>query len=125
MVLGGFTGTENSADERDPSLHETILSGDIGIPANDSDNSLRVVAVESNVLASTILDGFTITLGRAVNNGAGIRIADGDPTIIGCLFVDNAAPTSDGGGAHSFSAFPTFIDCTFLNNSAGGRGDIL
>ena len=59
-VYGGFDGTETTLGERDPDLHETILSGDIATGAS-SDNSFHVVIGASDA----VLDGFTVTGGNA------------------------------------------------------------
>ena len=120
-VLGGFAGDETEEDERDPDQNETILSGDIGVSGDDSDNSTRVVLVPS-VDDSTVLDGFTITSGRAESDGGGMRIpfGSGNPTVINCHFIDNQA--GDEGGAVYSRGQPTFVDCTFSENSSGNQG---
>jgi hypothetical protein len=62
-VYGGFDGTESLVTQRDPEINITILSGDIGVEGDNSDNSERVI-IASNVDNTTILDGFTITGGQ-------------------------------------------------------------
>lgn len=66
-LLGGFAGTETSADQRDVSAHETILSGDIGTRDDISDNCYHVFYhPDSLELDDTaVLDGFTVTGGNA------------------------------------------------------------
>src|SRR5215216_536112 len=46
-VYGGFAGTESARGQRDPAANISILSGDIGLPGDNSDNSYHVV-VSSN-----------------------------------------------------------------------------
>ncbi len=77
QLFGGFDGTETSLSERDPGLFDdTILSGDIGIPADPSDNAFRVVEVSSGfpTIGFALLDGFHITDGNAVGNGGGVLV---------------------------------------------------
>ncbi|MBK9256192.1 MAG: SBBP repeat-containing protein [Saprospiraceae bacterium] len=78
-IYGGFDGTETMLSERDPGANETILSGDIGVFGDDTDNVYHVVlAVFINSSPTTLLDGFTITGGNA--NGIG-SIAINDQVI--------------------------------------------
>ena len=82
-LYGGFAGTESSFNQRDLSVNQTILSGDIndddtGVSFtgnNRSENLYNVLTV--NTLETTI-DGFTISGGQAdgttsnTRNGAGL-----------------------------------------------------
>jgi hypothetical protein len=58
-VYGGFNGTESTLIERDPVTNVTILSGDIGVTDDISDNSYHVVT-GGGTDNSAILDGFTV-----------------------------------------------------------------
>ncbi len=125
-VYGGFDATEIMRTERDIVNNESILSGDIGVKNDRTDNVYHVVSCAS---AST-LDGMRVTLGYAdsVTNfnqyGAGL-IADGvSATIKHCYFYDNR---SAWGGAVFFvngGSDSLFIDCVVSSNIAtsGGGG---
>ena len=63
-ILGGFAGGEINSSERDFSTNETILSGDIGVTENNTDNSFHVVVP----LNGSVLDGFIIEDGNATEN---------------------------------------------------------
>ncbi|MCC5945937.1 MAG: choice-of-anchor D domain-containing protein [Bernardetiaceae bacterium] len=68
-VYGGFQGTETVITDRNIDANETILSGDIGIIGNNSDNCYHViVAILTGVGQSAYLDGFTIRDGNANGN---------------------------------------------------------
>jgi parallel beta-helix repeat protein len=74
---------------------------------------------ESN---KTIVEGFTITAGMAVDGG-GIYIRDSSPTITNCSIIDNTA-NYDGGGLFIRDGSPTITNCTIGSNTAdqGGGG---
>ncbi|MCL2462114.1 MAG: Ig-like domain-containing protein, partial [Defluviitaleaceae bacterium] len=76
-ICGGY---DASTGERHIRLNETVLSGDIGVKADDSDNSYHVV-ISSGDVGSALLDGFTITGGNA--DGSGNISLDGFVTGIG------------------------------------------
>ncbi len=59
-VYGGFSGGERSLAERDLSKHASILSGDIGVANDPSDNVYQVVTLGD----AAVLDGFTVTGGN-------------------------------------------------------------
>lgn len=115
-LYGGFVGTEGLLSERDWEAHPTYLSGNVGDPSDNADNSHHVVVIH----ASAILDGFTIMSGNA-NNGAdwggGVWI-DGDysPILANLIFLANYA--GYGGGLYSEEANPTLSNVAFEYNSA-------
>ncbi len=140
-IYGGFEGGKSRLDDRDWKNNETILSGDLD--SNDvevahprdllteptrSENSYHVVMARKTNEAA-VLDGFTITHGRAdgedIDNLGGGMLIEGtaSPTIINCVFVLNTA--SQGGGMHcSGYAIPALSDCTFTKNAAAYAGAI-
>lgn len=63
-VYGGFNGTETIQSERNWKINKTILSGDIGIIGDASDNSYNVVSIQSTA-TSALLDGFSVQSGNA------------------------------------------------------------
>ena len=122
-VVGGFAGIgAPDPDERDVNLYQTILSGDIGILEEETDNCNHVVT-GTGVTSTGVLDGFTITLGFAHFGawpqyvGGGMLIfGSGNPTIANCLFIDNAADS--GGAIWVENAAMTATSTRFTNNRA-------
>ena len=149
VLEGGYAGCNDGGDIRDPALYETTLSGDI-----PGSNCYHVVT-GSGTDATAVLDGFTITAGQAEgsgapNQGGGLFVAAGSPTVVRCVFRgntaqyggavfnDSSAPrltrcvfdtnvaTASGGAVYNFGYPPepaaTLTDCVFLNNSAESSG---
>jgi len=78
QLLGGFNGTETASSQRNPATNTTILSGDIGVSSDASDNLFHVLIIQDKrsysggeeVMNSDFtVDGFTISGGNA--NGGG------------------------------------------------------
>ena len=132
-VRGGYAGVgAPDPNVRSTSTYETILSGDCNGDdgadfANNGDNSYHVVT-GSNTDATAVLDGFTITAGNANgttgmrNNGGGMLIDSGSPTLTNCTFTANAGDF--GAGLGNYNASPSLTNCTFSSNHAdtGGGG---
>ncbi len=137
-LYGGFEGTETLRTERDPALHETILSGDLNgddqlddFVSMRSDNVNNVVFVAANLTQSTIIDGFTISGGQAAGNnsqaynqsGGGIW-SWGSPQIYGCKFTQNYALFGAGGvmlrGLAASEA--SLSNCSFDSNQSDDFG---
>ncbi|MFN0214911.1 MAG: choice-of-anchor Q domain-containing protein [Saprospiraceae bacterium] len=141
-LIGGFTGTEISADQRDPALNPTRLSGNIGDTAIQTDNSYHVLRGKG-LDDNTLLDGFIISDGFSVGavdassdpNGAGLYLvgssllANSRPTIANCLFENNQAGEAGGAIFASFHDLddpfmsenlvnPVFFNCVFDQNQA-------
>ena len=112
--------------DRDFQANETILSGDIGIPDDNSDNSYNVVRGANNAT----LDGFTITAGNADGsswghrNGAGMYNSSSSLTVTNCTFASNTADNR-GGGMFNGAANLTVTNSTFIGNSATFGGGIM
>jgi len=153
-IEGGYAGCgATDPDERDIELYETILSGDLNgddapigctldspdcdssggrcidgfciIKQNNTENSYHVVT-GSGTDATAVLDGLTITAGKAAgtfpdDRGAGLYNVSGSPTLTNCTFSGNSADY--GGGMYNTSnSSPAVTNCTLRGNSAPGDG---
>jgi len=125
-IYGGFTGTETLRTQRNPAANVTILSGDIGIAGDNSDNSYHVV-VGSNVENTTVLDGFTITAGNAngdssfnFDEGGGMYNSNSNPSLANLIFSSNSAIS--GGGMYNYYSSPSLLNVTFNANTSTYSG---
>jgi len=140
-IYGGFDGTETDFNQRDHELNITVLSGDITqndtvnvdnitetVGAVSDPNSFHVV-VGSNVDTGTVLDGFTITAGKADGdnnrgNGGGIYCGNNTsgPNLNQMTIIASYA-SHDGGGAFGCSQLIT--NSIFMNNRTDREGGAL
>jgi len=123
-IYGAFPAGGGTWEERDWQINPTILSGDIGLSGNSSDNSYHVI-VGTNLDATTILDGFTVTSGNAnaeptFDRGGGMYLLASHPSINQVTFTNNFA--GYGGGVYNLRGNPSFTEVTFSNNSCQFRG---
>ena len=125
-LYGGFDGTEADREQRAPDAHRTVLSGDVdddddtnvvGVTEMAGDqngtNAVHVVAFDGTTAAgpittNTVLDGVTVTAGRAV--GAG------DDGFGGGVFCNG------GGSGHACS--PTLTRIRVQGNTADFGGGL-
>jgi len=117
-ILGGY---ETGGGDRDIINNETILSGDIGIPADSTDNSYHVI-YNDTIDSSAVLDGVTITGSNADGStynsyGGGMYNNESSPTLTNCRFVDNVSKLN-GGAMYNYESSPSLTNCSFLNNMA-------
>lgn len=133
-IYGGFAGNETFLEQRDPVANLTILSGDIGVQGDKSDNSYSVV-MAYQVDNTTLLDGFTIRDGYAngpvgtyYSFGAGMMVRmSASLMLTNLVFRENeAVRTAQGNGGYGGGMYnegnPTLTDVTFHANigSLGG-----
>ena len=124
-VYGGFAGGETDINQRNPVANPTILSGDIGISDDSSDNTFHVVIPSHE----SILDGFTVIGGNASENfsnddrgkGAGLWAESSAFTVRNCTFSNNLA-YQGGAGIYLKEVNASFMSCTFSLNVAGSSG---
>jgi parallel beta-helix repeat protein len=143
-IYGGFPPGGDTFANRDPNMHETILSGDLSgndnpsTPAEDllndpcrTDNCYHVFyhPEGTNLDTTAILDGFTVTAGNADesypsphNSGGGMYNENGSPTVSGCIFSGNSADWGGGGICNYWYSSPSVSNCTFVGNSAYDSG---
>ncbi len=134
-IYGGFDPSAGATDweHRDWVLHETILSGDIGVEGDPADNSYHVFYHAGGLDTTAILDGFTISGGNADGDtspdrdGGGMYNDGSSPTLANLAFAGNSAGLY-GGGIYNDESSPTLTGCTFTSNSAtygGGMANYL
>ena len=140
-LKGGYAGFgEPDPNARDIEKYETILSGDLDdndVDVNEpydlldeptrAENSRHVVTSGATD-ETAILDGFTITGGKAdglhpEGAGAGMYNCQSNPTVVNCKFSGNAAKW--GGGMYNWWASPRLRNCIFRENSAGNGGGMM
>ena len=128
-LLGGY----NHSDERDYLTYQTILSGDIGTTADNSDNSYHILTVapqDGPMNTNPLLEGMTIKDGNAdgtsslnavSNEGAGMFV---DTKLYGIgfttnyvKFINNSA-SYRGAGLYFEQVFPTGVCAVLINNSS-------
>lgn len=108
-LLGGFAGNENSPTQRDLAAHPVTLNGNIGNPADSTDNSYTILYLPYPD-SSTLIDGFTFANGFAYSDTS--FILDSPVLSGGAVYVK----------ADNGIALPTFSHCTFRNNYAAAYG---
>lgn len=126
-IYGGFIGNESSLSERDWESNKTILSGDIGIEDDRTDNSFHVISAEyADLDQLTILDGLTVRDGYSQNSGAGIYVnnTSGGSFIIRNCIIENNYSIDEGGGLYVFNSNPLIVDNIFKNNRGYEGGGI-
>ncbi|WP_299440155.1 ELWxxDGT repeat protein [uncultured Aquimarina sp.] len=126
-LYGGFSGTETNLSERDWVNHQTILSGDIGLPNDNNGNTETIIKIENS--ENITLDGFIIEDANAAldsnstrisdNSGGAIFVSNGNNlTVTNCIFRNNQAEL----GAIIFYAngasMASFTNCLFYDNTA-------
>jgi hypothetical protein len=133
-IWGGFSGVEDSISQRDVIQNVTILSGDIGVLGDISDNAKHVVKFGGHN-AHVLLDGFHIIQGNANGSnenakGGGIYYSSdspaGKPIIRNCVIRNNLS-NSYGAGVYIADYFSGDDDmylenCSFESNISSDRG---
>jgi len=121
---GGFSGIENTIDERHIQQNRTILSGDIGISNDFTDNSVHIFATDQYSTAFVqipVIDGFTLFGGNANissgafnNTGGAVYIWSGKDVIIRNSVITNNNGLR-GGAIYTLNK-ATISNCVLSNN---------
>lgn len=123
-IYGGYSGM---GTERNVTDYETILSGDIGVVGDPSDNAYHVFH-NRNVDQTAKLDGVTLTDGNASGrlvydqDGGGMYNYQSSPTLQDVTFIGNTAIRQGGGIANSNNSNPELIRGRIEDNKAQSGG---
>lgn len=133
-LYGGFAGTETTNTQRNPTTNTTILSGDLD--GSGGTNDAYHVLLTVNRTSACVVDGFTISGGRADGSGTalvttpattvyrgfggGIYNEGSSPAISSCILLANNG--DNGGGMYNSNSNPTVTFCTFLANMISSYG---
>jgi hypothetical protein len=119
---------------RDPAVNQTILSGNIGT-LDSLDNCYHVVWCASGAAGTSVIDGFTITLGYSngasaqnYNKGGGIYANGGKLTVTNSLLLRNYANIISGaygGGIYSNACILSIVSTTLISNYSYTEGSAI
>ncbi|MBK6571557.1 MAG: T9SS type A sorting domain-containing protein [Saprospiraceae bacterium] len=141
-LYGGFSGNEKLFSERNLNQNLCILSGDIGMPNDSSDNSFTVLFIHHEVLNFT-LDGFIIenAYPRITDPSAPTYFKSGGAlyyeghqsdliinfNIRNCIIRHNRTLSAGAGFYFNFynSGLLSICNCTFMDNIAQKNGAAL
>ncbi|MBQ7732692.1 MAG: putative Ig domain-containing protein [Synergistaceae bacterium] len=116
-VYGGFTDSDTSIASR---------TGTTTIKAGTSLNGRVMTIDNSSVRSYILLDGLTITGGKATNNtnGGGVYVNENAIVdIINCTITGNEVSNGDGGGLYANKgSIVDMTNCTITSNKAGSNG---
>ena len=124
-IVGGFPSGGGDWNERNPALHETILSGDLNGDdgpgfANNDDNSYHVVTVSpSSPELPTVIDGCSIIGGNADSIGGGIYNTQCEVVLRNCIIRGNFASLLAGAVFHTGGGAITLDGCVVSGNHSG------
>ena len=127
-IYGGFVGNEDmskfSLDNRDLQRNKTILSGDIGVKGDNSDNCYHVFYHPDGLALdqSAVLDGFIISDGNANNptdnhnKGGAFHNNNSSPLLNNLIIRDNYAQY--GAAFYNYMNGSNFTNILIYNNYA-------
>ncbi len=124
-IYGGFSGVESFLYERNPELHQTVITGEIGDTMTLTDNTYHLFTV-SGVQDTVLIDGMIIKDANALDapdtRGAGLLVDStntGLLRLINCKIQTNQAVR--GAGYYTMSDVD-LLDCTLSHNEASEGG---
>jgi hypothetical protein len=127
-IYGGYAGYgAANADARDVAAYPTVLSGQVG-PVGSYDGRSYHVVTGTGLGATTVLDGVTISAGRAKSgggpsHGGGLYLTSSSLMLANCTFAGNVAEDR-GGGMYALQSTVSLSGCVFDTNAAPYGGGL-
>lgn len=128
-VFGGFEGSETMREQRDHQLNPVILSGDIGVIMDSTDNIKHLVTIDTSCIDCAI-DGLTIKFGFNAgieppdNRGAGV-FNQGKAHLTHVTIEQNTSPYGSAITNQGASSTLVVEDCIIRLNTSSIGNDIL
>jgi hypothetical protein len=131
--FGGFYGNEPDVNQRNINANPTVLSGNIGLPNDSTDNTKIIMIVDSitnGIADTTVIDGFVFSKAYSTGFAGGIKInANSKIQIVNSKFEKNIA---DEGAAIANSGKLEITNCevqknqsvSVVYNATGGTMDV-
>lgn len=128
-ILGGFPNTGDPViADRDYMVHKVILSGDLGVIGDISDNAYHVIYnIESLELNEySYINGVNINFGNANgldgdnNRGGGVHNEGCSPKLYNCIIAHNYGER--GAGMYNWESGPMLNACSIQYNEASDIG---
>lgn len=121
-MYGGFDGTETAIGQRDIGKNPTIISGDIGVMNDRTDNSGGLLVIDAGVNGPIVFNGFTFDGAYDPSNLSTMGIISPETgasptelTYTNCTFSNNEIGFGSVGGFGT--SYPMrFYHCKFLDN---------
>ena len=129
-IYGGFLGIETTRDGRTTNAALVKISGDINVPGTLTDNSYHTLRLLPSC-DSCIIDGVTITYGRADEptnqNDLGAGVVNGGKSFFFNVVFEHNYATTYGAAIYNHGAPAELVlrNCLFRLNTSGLARDIL
>ncbi len=125
QLYGGFIGNE-AIRPANPLKSPTVLSGDIGISGDISDNCYHVFTVTNLNQGFTHIEGFYIEKGNNMNASSALQLGAGIYQTKSALVLKKVVIRNNqavgGGGMYARNSQSTLIDCYIHHNNSIHHG---
>jgi hypothetical protein len=129
VAPGTYVGAGNRGLNGNGRTFTVRCAGEPGACVLDAQDQHRLFTFENGESRDTLVEGFEMRNGQAIDGGALLFREGSSPTLRQCLITASSATGSfGGGGAHIDRSAPLFEQCQFIANSAvwdGGAAYII
>ncbi|HHU58097.1 MAG TPA: T9SS type A sorting domain-containing protein, partial [Bacteroidales bacterium] len=125
-IYGGFNGTEEALEERNWARFPVVISGDIGVPGDVTDNTkhlFSIIGSDERPIIDLHLDGLIFEKAHSNNaGGGGLLLEYASPIISNSWFRQHVSNGSGAAVLADSNSEPVFANVLFTNNESGLNG---
>ena len=125
-IIGGFTPGATDESQANPVDNPTIISGDVGVTGDASDNSFNLFYIHnmySNTLPLLLLKGLILEKANGSSGGAILMEYVNNTRLEDCVIRQNTV-SGAGGAVYLDNSALAFVNCTIENNTASSGGGV-